>query len=209
MTDGEALLRAILANPACDTARLVYADWLQENGSDPLAHWIRARVASPDVTTVLGPSDSVSAFGGIVARGVRAFAGKGVYPNGKLFFRRGFAEAVESTSEMWIAHADAITAAHPVERVTLTTFPLHLSWRDTLTENEQVQIYGRNQWVPAGADNILRALAAEWPRIAFTLPSGTDEIHTITELYASGAISRETVLERLGLPTPAGDIPPS
>ena len=30
MTDGEALLRAILENPADDTARLVYADWLEE-----------------------------------------------------------------------------------------------------------------------------------------------------------------------------------
>ncbi len=34
-TDGELLLRAILANPAEDTPRLVYADWLQEQGEPP------------------------------------------------------------------------------------------------------------------------------------------------------------------------------
>ena len=32
MTDGEALLRAVLAAPDEDTPRLIYADWLQENG---------------------------------------------------------------------------------------------------------------------------------------------------------------------------------
>jgi uncharacterized protein (TIGR02996 family) len=34
MTDGDALHRAILADPADDTARLVYADWLDENARD-------------------------------------------------------------------------------------------------------------------------------------------------------------------------------
>ncbi len=32
MSDGEALLKAILEQPDDDTPRLVYADWLQENG---------------------------------------------------------------------------------------------------------------------------------------------------------------------------------
>lgn len=44
MTDGELLLAAILANPACDTARLVYADWLQENGEPERAEFIRVQV---------------------------------------------------------------------------------------------------------------------------------------------------------------------
>jgi uncharacterized protein (TIGR02996 family) len=32
MTDGDALLATIQAQPGEDTARLVYADWLQEHG---------------------------------------------------------------------------------------------------------------------------------------------------------------------------------
>ncbi|TXI06506.1 MAG: TIGR02996 domain-containing protein [Rhizobium sp.] len=36
-SDGAALLAAILADPADDTARLVYADWLQEHG-EPCPH---------------------------------------------------------------------------------------------------------------------------------------------------------------------------
>jgi uncharacterized protein (TIGR02996 family) len=42
MSDGDALYRAVLANPDDDTPRLVYADWLQENGRAEEAEFIRA-----------------------------------------------------------------------------------------------------------------------------------------------------------------------
>lgn len=42
MSDEAAFLEAIRANPADDTARLVYADWLDERG-DPRAEFIRLR----------------------------------------------------------------------------------------------------------------------------------------------------------------------
>jgi uncharacterized protein (TIGR02996 family) len=52
MTDREALYRAIVANPADDTPRLVYADWLQENDRPEEAEFIRIQcaleAASPD-----------------------------------------------------------------------------------------------------------------------------------------------------------------
>jgi uncharacterized protein (TIGR02996 family) len=41
MTDGTALYRSILAHPADDTPRLVYADWLEENGRSEEAEFIR------------------------------------------------------------------------------------------------------------------------------------------------------------------------
>jgi uncharacterized protein (TIGR02996 family) len=40
-SDGEALFRAILAAPADDLPRLVYADWLQEHGNAERAEFIR------------------------------------------------------------------------------------------------------------------------------------------------------------------------
>lgn len=43
MTDREALMKAILTDPADDTARLVYADWLQEHGEDARAEFIRVQ----------------------------------------------------------------------------------------------------------------------------------------------------------------------
>jgi uncharacterized protein (TIGR02996 family) len=41
MTDREALLRAIIENPADDAPRLVYADWLDEHGDPDRAEFIR------------------------------------------------------------------------------------------------------------------------------------------------------------------------
>ena len=44
MSDGDALLRAVLACPEDDSARLVYADWLQENDQEAWAELIRVQV---------------------------------------------------------------------------------------------------------------------------------------------------------------------
>lgn len=44
MTDREALLAAIHADPDDDTARLVFADWLQENGQADRAEFIRFQI---------------------------------------------------------------------------------------------------------------------------------------------------------------------
>lgn len=44
MNDGEALRRAVIANRDDDTPRLIYADWLDENGQSDRAAFIRAQV---------------------------------------------------------------------------------------------------------------------------------------------------------------------
>ncbi|VTU01329.1 Repeat-companion domain protein OS=Isosphaera pallida (strain ATCC 43644 / DSM 9630 / IS1B) GN=Isop_0391 PE=4 SV=1 [Gemmataceae bacterium] len=46
MSDGDALLAAIIANPDDDTPRLVYADWLDENGQPERAEFIRLQLLS-------------------------------------------------------------------------------------------------------------------------------------------------------------------
>jgi uncharacterized protein (TIGR02996 family) len=45
MTDEEAFLAVLKANPADDTARLVYADWLDESGEAAKAQYLRAVVS--------------------------------------------------------------------------------------------------------------------------------------------------------------------
>src|SRR5438874_5119877 len=44
MTDRDALLTAIIAEPDEDTPRLAYADWLDENGDPDRAEFIRAQI---------------------------------------------------------------------------------------------------------------------------------------------------------------------
>jgi uncharacterized protein (TIGR02996 family) len=46
VSDGDALLKAIEANPWDDTAWLVYADWLQENGKGEAAAVVREMVTT-------------------------------------------------------------------------------------------------------------------------------------------------------------------
>ena len=43
--EADAFLDAIFDHPNDDTPRLVYADWLQEHGEEPLAEFVRARCA--------------------------------------------------------------------------------------------------------------------------------------------------------------------
>ncbi len=50
MTDGAALYRSILSSPADDTPRLVYADWLEENGRSEQAEFIRIECRLEAVT---------------------------------------------------------------------------------------------------------------------------------------------------------------
>lgn len=44
MSDRDALLRTILADPDDDVCRLVFADWLEENGEADRAHFVRLQI---------------------------------------------------------------------------------------------------------------------------------------------------------------------
>jgi uncharacterized protein (TIGR02996 family) len=54
MGDGELLLRAVIASPDEDTPRLVYADWLQENGQDERAEFIRVQCELSQPSELIG-----------------------------------------------------------------------------------------------------------------------------------------------------------
>ncbi|MCE9562745.1 MAG: HEAT repeat domain-containing protein [Planctomycetes bacterium] len=68
MSDEAAFLAAIASAPEDDTARLVFADWLQENG-DPRAPWVRNRL----VRSFMGPrcEDPVPAMVAALTSGKR------------------------------------------------------------------------------------------------------------------------------------------
>ena len=63
MTDADALLAAILADPDDDTPRLAYADWLGESGDADRAEFIRLQcaIAARDPDQV-DPADEDRAF---------------------------------------------------------------------------------------------------------------------------------------------------
>jgi len=178
MTTQQALLDTILANPDDDTARLVYADWLDENeasvtcemcggsGDDGGHAWDRGMVG---VCNRCDGSGFVS--NGYAAKSEfirvqcelatfddayylsfdnRKMCEKSEVPlikrSAELLhkawamslidmqmrdvtvfnawvFRRGFVESVSCPWDAWRDYGDAILAAHPVRKVTLTSYP--------------------------------------------------------------------------------------
>jgi uncharacterized protein (TIGR02996 family) len=92
-------------------------------------------------------------------------------------YRRGFVASITCTAADWLAHADAITAATPLEEVTLTNRPdlipavlygsYSIAGRDTTVELPFADYRDVDNYRNA---IILALLAAEWPAIKFTLP---------------------------------------
>lgn len=117
MSDEEALLQAIYANPDEDTPRLVYADWLQENGNDERAEFIRVECQaertdrnSPIYLPLLRRSsrlladNKVSWFGPLSDEDII------------IMTRRGFIEGVAISADSFVAFADALGAYAPLLR---------------------------------------------------------------------------------------------
>lgn len=142
MSDGDALLAAILAHPEEDTPRLMYADALEERGKPgdaERAEFIRVQCAAARTENeadafeldqradwLLAANElawySESPLGSIVAKAIADNVVHGrelVVPQ----WRRGFVDQVTCTAADWLAHADALLAAHPVTAVRLTTLP--------------------------------------------------------------------------------------
>ncbi len=125
MTDGDALLRAILANPDDDTPRLVYADWLDENDQPARAEFIRVQIE-----LARNPSLAVMAREAVLLaqheeKWLAPFKARGEPLNGEAHgkFRRGFVGIVWMSATTFIARAQSLFARMPVLelRVTQTT----------------------------------------------------------------------------------------
>lgn len=138
--DGEALLAAIIATPDDDTARLVYADWLDENEQPERAEFIRAQVrlgvlerANPRERQ-LKPNDPAKLVRALTpeehrlekrADELSGAHGEEWVPRVSALWdwHRGFVRALTCGGADWVTRGDEICAAHPVTQVTVTTLP--------------------------------------------------------------------------------------
>jgi uncharacterized protein (TIGR02996 family) len=113
MTSDDAFLAAIIAAPADDLPRLVYADYLDEHGDPARAEFIRLQIAEER-----GEAPESGRAADLLAehkarweipdlRGVQAF-------------RRGFVEYLNISAAEFVAHADRIGRAAPVTAVRLS-----------------------------------------------------------------------------------------
>lgn len=135
----QAFLAAILASPVDDSPRLIYADWLEEQGGEPeRAEFIRVQceLASP-YEEFFPPSRATELRRRqrelLEAHWVKWLADAPLkmdawsldepivpYAYGaRVLFRRGFVAEIVCSWSDWKQHGKAIVRQHPVERVTL------------------------------------------------------------------------------------------
>jgi uncharacterized protein (TIGR02996 family) len=184
MNDREALLAAIVAESADDTARLAFADWLDEDGDPVRAKIIRVGVANP--------SDEICALNYHSAAGWSFFGAKALRPRGTAprlrweipslggfsdprawwIFRRGFLTIVRMTYITWVEHANALLQRHPIDEVRLTSMPIaELVSRNSIANEPELRIAGqvtRPSRVEC-FERLLPLLRRLWPRTRFAL----------------------------------------
>jgi uncharacterized protein (TIGR02996 family) len=128
VTDGDALLRAILADPGDDLLRLIYADWLQEAGQVERAALIRVQIEllrRKSESLVDLEQQLLGPIGDRVWQRRREWALpanlQNVWPTdiGGWEWQRGFPEVWHSPLALWETHGPAVVASIPARRVVL------------------------------------------------------------------------------------------
>lgn len=125
MPDADALLAAVLADPADDFPRLVFADWLEEHGDADRAEFIRlqcelAGTADPPLAARARERTLLATRGAGWLAPLRAdgepLAGKGTHGQ----FVRGFVEVVWMPAAVFLRRADRLFARTPARELRVT-----------------------------------------------------------------------------------------
>lgn len=116
MTDQQAILAAILAAPDDPVPRLVYTDWLEDNGRAGLAAVIRRRVHKKCNETLPAPAKRLEAPAGWATR----YASDSGPPYSGYRCRWGQIEWVRCTLAEWLKHGPRLCDLHPVARLEIT-----------------------------------------------------------------------------------------
>lgn len=139
MSERDALLRAVLMEPADDVRRLAYADWLMERG-EPAGRqrglFVRYQLDrayhdsmgdTGDRSTEYPEADDLWPNVEWPDSAHSLFAIAGDRRNIAWRWRRGFIDRLELPAAEFFRHAEAVFRAHPVEEVRLTDAPVHPS----------------------------------------------------------------------------------
>lgn len=175
-SDGDALFRAVCENPADETPRLVYADWLEENGHAERAEFIRLQCekwnlcpAYPDVTAArTRASDLSREFGEAWYAELPVIAGV----EWSDLFVRGFVDAawVEPARDV-PAQLAALFAATPLQHLTLIEFGAKnlalLLDMPEVGRLVRVKRQGSGSGYSAGVGKLIEAARRRFPKTEF------------------------------------------
>src|SRR5262249_35656657 len=122
-----AFLRLILADPAADGPRLIYADWLDEHGDHARAEFIRVQCALAGLPADDPRAPALRERGEVLLEHNRvAWSASLSGLATRWEFRRGFPEFVRLEARTFLARADDLFAAVPVRHVELLDVQGHL-----------------------------------------------------------------------------------
>lgn len=186
LSDYQALLAAVRADPTNDLPRLVFADWFDDRGAAERAAFVRVQIAIVAESSRPFSQAEMTAqqFGRLIATPttippagwvVESVLGPGSGCSGWV---RGFIESVTCPAAAWVAHGDDMLAREPVRAVRLTTvevdWPTDDEWQAAYTTagvTEECYFGGGEDQ----AGPVHRAMfAARWPGVEFELPPADD-----------------------------------
>lgn len=141
MSDSFAFLRTIRTDPADDDARLVFADWLDENGDPKRAEFIRLQIGLKNVSEQWQHTKSEAKRRSRVNELFLAYIAQWQLPwppllatmgtrepsdppaanseRNHAIWRRGFLDEFQCGLDAWETHGPYIVAHHPVRRLRL------------------------------------------------------------------------------------------
>lgn len=192
MNERDAFLSTIIAAPADDLPRIIFADWLDEHGEGERAEFVRVqcRFAVMDrmefwsrcgtvVNTCHDTSCTMDAehreYATLRRREqelLHRIGTEAVFwslqqrfggDGGSWTYTRGFISHVKCSWEEWQENADAIRSATPLERVALTTWP-------------QITGVDPKAWCEA-----------TWPGVTFTMPSAWQQAAEVVTRFGEVA----------------------
>lgn len=189
---GQALLNAILEAPDDDAPRLIYADWLDEQGQGERAEFIRLQIQierepsfkSPEACPLRRREQELWGYlptrNGVLSQFselLPTFAvilpsdnGNGLESLPRAVVHRGFVSHLTLSAADALTHLDTILQSHPVTTVELTTFP-PADWSRANYDPLDLRTHPNGMPEYTGR-NALRKL---WPSIKFTLPLDSSE----------------------------------
>ena len=108
MTEHDAFLQSIVANPDDDAPRLIYADWLEEHDQPERAQFIRVQIELAKIGWAMHSRGIWADFW--IPEPLRSL------DRAAWTYHRGFIESVECTCQQWLDHGPAILQACPTIR---------------------------------------------------------------------------------------------
>lgn len=185
------LMRAIIESPDDDTPRLIFADWLEENGEEKRAEFIRVQIGLEKSKGHSWTGQQVHENNDVCGCSYCIFRRREQYLLGygrvqwcpvrqcfasphDVVYHRGFVESIRCPYQNWLDNWKELLDSAPIRKVTLTTRPLveRRGVADWNGADSFVSLQGRSQAWPLkeeewlqDTETILQLLKWEWSSI--------------------------------------------